>query len=48
MFAANKVRAERAAWDFMEKNKDKISFDLITLLPPLVSALLVYMKLHVD
>jgi len=41
MFAATKVRAERAAWDFMEKNKDQISFDLITLLPPLVSTLLV-------
>jgi len=36
VYCTSKVRAERAAWDFMEKNKDKISFDLVTLLPPLV------------
>lgn len=30
------VLAERAAWDFMEKNKDKTNFDLVTLEPVLV------------
>jgi len=34
IYFASKTRAERAAWEFMEANKGKISFDLITLQPP--------------
>lgn len=30
------VLAERAAWAFVEKNKDAIKFDLVTILPVLV------------
>lgn len=37
MLSLSKALAERAAWDFMEKNKDKINFDLATILPCLVS-----------
>jgi len=33
-----KALAERAAWDFVEKNKDNINFDLVTILPPFVSS----------
>ncbi len=35
-YRASKVLAERAAWKFMEDNKDMVKFDLTTILPPLV------------
>ncbi|KAG9048778.1 methylglyoxal reductase (NADPH-dependent) gre2 [Tulasnella sp. UAMH 9824] len=35
-YRASKVLAERAAWDFVENNKDSISFDLVTVLPSFV------------
>ncbi|KAG8899394.1 methylglyoxal reductase (NADPH-dependent) gre2 [Tulasnella sp. 408] len=35
-YRASKVLAERAAWDFVEKNKDNINFDLVTVLPSFV------------
>jgi len=31
-----KVLAERAAWDFVEKNKGSINFDIVTFCPPFV------------
>ncbi|KAG8928935.1 methylglyoxal reductase (NADPH-dependent) gre2 [Tulasnella sp. 418] len=34
-YRTSKVFAERAAWDFMEKNKS-IGFDLVTVCPPIV------------
>jgi len=33
-YGASKVLAERAAWDFMEKNEGLIGFDLVTICPP--------------
>ncbi|KAG9029659.1 methylglyoxal reductase (NADPH-dependent) gre2 [Tulasnella sp. JGI-2019a] len=36
IYRASKVLAERAAWDFVEKNKASIGFDLVTVLPPMV------------
>jgi len=36
IYWASKTRAERAAWEFMEANKGKINFDLITLQPPFI------------
>ncbi|KAG8915735.1 methylglyoxal reductase (NADPH-dependent) gre2 [Tulasnella sp. 408] len=35
-YRASKVLAERAAWDFVEKNKENITFDLVTVLPSFV------------
>lgn len=35
-YRASKTLAERAAWEFVEKNKDKIGWDLVVLNPPLV------------
>ena len=35
-YQASKTLAERAAWDFVEKNKGKISWDLVVLNPPYV------------
>ncbi|KAG8937756.1 methylglyoxal reductase (NADPH-dependent) gre2 [Tulasnella sp. 408] len=35
-YRASKVLAERAAWDFVEKNRDNIHFDLVTVLPSFV------------
>ncbi|KAG8937757.1 methylglyoxal reductase (NADPH-dependent) gre2 [Tulasnella sp. 408] len=35
-YRASKVLAERAAWDFVEKNKGNINFDLVTVLPSFV------------
>ncbi|KDN41899.1 hypothetical protein RSAG8_07116, partial [Rhizoctonia solani AG-8 WAC10335] len=32
-YTASKVLSERAAWNFVEDNRDKISFDLVTVLP---------------
>ncbi|KAG8853839.1 methylglyoxal reductase (NADPH-dependent) gre2 [Tulasnella sp. 330] len=36
IYRASKVLAERAAWDFVESNKDSIGFDLVTICPPMV------------
>jgi len=36
MYNASKALAERAAWKFMEENKGKIDFDLVTILPSFV------------
>lgn len=35
-YCATKTLADRAAWDFIEKNKGAISFDLSTVIPPFV------------
>ncbi|KAG9015707.1 methylglyoxal reductase (NADPH-dependent) gre2 [Tulasnella sp. 427] len=35
-YSASKVLAERAAWEFMDKNKDSISFDLVAINPSFV------------
>lgn len=35
-YRASKTLAERAAWAFMEKNKDKVGFDLVVINPPMV------------
>ncbi|PCH42487.1 NAD(P)-binding protein [Wolfiporia cocos MD-104 SS10] len=35
-YRASKVLAERAAWEFVEKNKERVSWDLVTLNPPFV------------
>ncbi|PCH42494.1 NAD(P)-binding protein [Wolfiporia cocos MD-104 SS10] len=35
-YRASKVMGERAAWDFFEKNKGGLSWDLVVLNPPLV------------
>jgi len=34
IYFASKTRAEKAAWEFMEANKGKVNWDLITLQPP--------------
>ncbi|KAF8335947.1 NAD-binding protein [Cantharellus anzutake] len=41
-YRASKVLAERAAWTFMEDNKDTVKFDLTTILPPLVFGPLIH------
>src|ERR1700733_15477036 len=49
MFKPFKALAERAAWEFVEKNKDNINFDLVTILPPFVSSAFVGdSRVHVD
>lgn len=35
-YRASKTLAEKAAWDFVEKNKGSISWDLVVLNPPMV------------
>ncbi|KAI0085140.1 NAD(P)-binding protein [Irpex rosettiformis] len=35
-YLASKTLSERAAWDFVEKNKDRIKFDLVVLNPAIV------------
>lgn len=35
-YRVSKVLAERAAWDFVEKNKESVAFDLVTVNPPMV------------
>ncbi|KDQ17960.1 hypothetical protein BOTBODRAFT_29279 [Botryobasidium botryosum FD-172 SS1] len=35
-YRASKVLAERAAWDWVEKHKDEIKFDIVTILPSFV------------
>lgn len=35
-YRASKTLAEKAAWDFYEKNKSKVSWDLVVLNPPFV------------
>ncbi|KAJ7797018.1 hypothetical protein B0H14DRAFT_3114401 [Mycena olivaceomarginata] len=35
-YRAAKVRGERAAWEFVEKHKDKLGWDLVVLNPPYV------------
>ncbi|KAG8998308.1 methylglyoxal reductase (NADPH-dependent) gre2 [Tulasnella sp. JGI-2019a] len=35
-YSASKVLAERAAWEFVEKNRGEIGFDLVTICPALV------------
>ncbi|KAI0289791.1 D-lactaldehyde dehydrogenase [Multifurca ochricompacta] len=37
MYRASKMLAEQAAWEFYEKNKSSIPWDLVVLLPPFVS-----------
>lgn len=39
-YRASKTLAEKAAWDFLEKNKNKISWDLTVIIPPYVRFLL--------
>ncbi|KAI0056652.1 D-lactaldehyde dehydrogenase [Artomyces pyxidatus] len=36
IYLASKTLAEKAAWEFVEKNKSSISWDLVTLNPPYV------------
>ncbi|KAH6904342.1 D-lactaldehyde dehydrogenase [Coprinopsis sp. MPI-PUGE-AT-0042] len=36
VYCASKTLAEKAAWQFVEKNKEKISWDLAAIHPPLV------------
>ncbi|KAH6904343.1 D-lactaldehyde dehydrogenase [Coprinopsis sp. MPI-PUGE-AT-0042] len=36
VYCASKTLAEKAAWDFVKKNKEKISWDLVAIHPPLV------------
>ncbi|KAH6916430.1 D-lactaldehyde dehydrogenase [Coprinopsis sp. MPI-PUGE-AT-0042] len=36
IYAASKVYAERAAWDFYKKHKNEVSWDLTVIFPPLV------------
>lgn len=36
IYSASKVLSERAAWEFYEKHKSKVSWDLSVILPPLV------------
>lgn len=36
VYRASKTLAERAAWEFVEKHKGEIKFDLVTILPPWV------------
>ena len=35
-YRTSKTLAERAAWKFVEENKDSITFDLVALNPPFV------------
>ncbi|KAG9029636.1 methylglyoxal reductase (NADPH-dependent) gre2 [Tulasnella sp. JGI-2019a] len=35
-YRASKVLAERAAWKFLEENKDSVAFDLVTICPPMI------------
>ena len=35
-YRASKTLAEKAAWELFEKNKDKVSWDLVVLNPPFV------------
>ncbi|CCM04264.1 uncharacterized protein FIBRA_06433 [Fibroporia radiculosa] len=35
-YRASKTLAEKAAWEFVEKNKDKLTWDLVVLNPPYV------------
>ncbi len=35
-YTASKTLAERAAWDFVEKEKAAIGWDLVTLCPPFI------------
>jgi len=35
-YRASKVLAERAAWEFVEKNKASVAFDLVAICPPMV------------
>lgn len=37
MYSASKVLAERGAWEFVEKNKESINFDLVSINPSFVS-----------
>ena len=34
VYSASKALAEKAAWEFVETNKSKISWDLVALCPP--------------
>jgi len=47
-YRASKVLAERAAWDFVEKNKGTISFDLVTINPPMVFGPVIHEVSHPD
>ena len=37
LYQASKTLAEKAAWKFVDDNKGKIGFDLVTVLPTFVS-----------
>ncbi|TFY71457.1 hypothetical protein EVG20_g1539 [Dentipellis fragilis] len=41
-YIASKTLAEKAAWDFVEKNKSDVNFDLTTLVPPLIFGPLIH------
>lgn len=36
-YVAAKVLAEKAAYEFVEKNRGGIGFDIVTVIPPMVS-----------
>ena len=37
LYIASKTLAEKAAWKYVDDNKDKIKFDLVAVLPSYVS-----------
>jgi hypothetical protein len=39
LYVASKTLAEKAGWKFMTENKDKVTFDLVTINPSYVSVL---------
>ncbi|KAG8935186.1 methylglyoxal reductase (NADPH-dependent) gre2 [Tulasnella sp. 417] len=47
-YRASKVLAERAAWDFVEKNRDSVAFDLVTVNPPMVWGPIIHEVASVD
>ncbi|KAG8993541.1 methylglyoxal reductase (NADPH-dependent) gre2 [Tulasnella sp. 427] len=47
-YRASKVLAEKAAWDFVDKNKESIAFDLVTVNPPMVWGPIIHEVASVD
>ncbi|KIO32641.1 hypothetical protein M407DRAFT_100661 [Tulasnella calospora MUT 4182] len=47
-YRASKVLAERAAWDFVEKNRESVAFDLVTINPPMVWGPIIHEVASVD